>query len=298
VLTGLVIDFSIFSLYCQSCAYATTRYGGRDTRDFKAWQETHEGCNCNYSGSSGGMEVEAAEMLWGRSVDRLKFRYTTIRSDGDSRTYKRLCDLQPYGPDVTIEKEECVKHFAKRMGTAHNKLASEGKKAGITLGGCSHARLTQNTIKNLTRYYGRTIRTHPGDLDAMRRAVFATFFHSLSTNEEPHHNHCPPGRDSWCFFQRALAIGDKPGAHIDKVGTPLSKEVAEKVKDVYVRLGHPELLQRCCKVRTQNPNESLHSVVWKKCPKTGFIGLTRVLAATNSTRGSSQPWLAPSTLWA
>ena len=180
VLTGLVIDFGIFSVYCQSCAYATTRCGSRDTSEFKAWQETHEGCNCNYSGSFGGMEVEAAEMLWGSSVDRLNFRYTTILSDDDSWSYKRLCDLQPCGPDVTIEKEECVNHVAKRMGTALNKLASEGKKAGNILGGSGHGRLTQNTIKNLKKYNGRAIRTHPGD--------------------------------------------PEPGAHIDKVGTPLSKE--------------------------------------------------------------------------
>ena len=59
----------------------------------------------------------------------------------------------------------------------------------------------------------------------------------------------------------------------------LSGEVALHVKDVYVRLGHPDLLERCLKVETQNANESLHSKIWAKCPKTGFVGLTRVLAA-------------------
>ena len=31
---------------------------------------------------------------------------------------------------------------------------------------------------------------------------------------------------------------------------------------------------------TQNNNESLHSKIWAKCPKTGFMGLQRVVAAT------------------
>ena len=114
----------------------------------------------------------------------------------------------------------------------------------------------------------------------MRSAVFASFFHAASTDEEPHHNHCPIGRNSWCFFQRALAKGEEPGYHRDKVGTPLAKDVAEKVKEVYVRLGHPDLLDRCLQGKTQNANESLHSKVWLKCPKTGFVGLMRVCAAT------------------
>ena len=220
VVTGLVIDFGIMSLYCQSCAYASKRFGGRKTKAFQKWQKKHRDCNCNYTGSSGGMEVEAAEMLWNRSLERHNFRYTTMLSDGDSRTHKHLCDLNVYGPAVPINKEECVNHVAKRMGTALRKLASEGKKAGTTLGGRGHGRLTQATITKLTGYYGKAIRSHPGNTDAMRCAVFATFFHAASTDEEPHHNHCPVGRDSWCFFQRALAMEEEPGPHCDNVGTP------------------------------------------------------------------------------
>ena len=32
--------------------------------------------------------------------------------------------------------------------------------------------------------------------------------------------------------------------------------------------------------KTQNMNESLHSVIWRKCPKTGFVGLLCVVFAT------------------
>ena len=54
------------------------------------------------------------------------------------------------------------------------------------------------------------------------------------------------------------------------------------MKEVYDRLGHHDLLQRCLRGQLQNPNESLHSVIWGKCPKTGFVGLQRVAAATCS----------------
>ena len=117
----------------------------------------------------------------------------------------------------------------------------------------------------------------------MTRALCAKpslpFFHVVSTGEEPHHSHCPVGRDSWCFFQWALAMGEEPGAHRDRVGTPLSKEVVEKVKDVYMRLSHPDLMEHCLKVETQNANESLYAKIWANCPKTGFVGLTHVVAA-------------------
>ena len=41
-----------------------------------------------------------------------------------------------------------------------------------------------------------------------------------------------------------------------------------------------DLLSRCFRNTTQNRNESLHARVWAKCPKTGFVGMQRVLFAT------------------
>ena len=74
-------------------------------------------------------------------------------------------------------------------------------------------------------------------------------------------------------------MGEEPGTHRYLVGTPLSKDVAEQVKDVYMRLGHPDLLEHCLKAETQNANESLHAKIWAKLLKTGFVGLTCVVAA-------------------
>ena len=278
--TGLCVDLAVFSLYCQRCSYARRRFGGRETQDFKDWFETHSNeCNRNFDGTSGGMEAAAAEMLWERSVERHGFRYTTIVSDGDAKTFKHLCDRRVYG-DVELKKEECINHVAKRLGTALRKLASSGKKAGVVLGGRGHGRLTQATIMKLTAYYGKAVRAHPNDLDAMRDAVWATFYHATSTDEKPQHDRCPVGADSWCFYQKALATGQTPGPHRTNVGTPLSVDVAKPVKEVYERLSHDDLLTRCLCGQTQNPNESLHSKVWAKCPKTGFVCVHRVLSAT------------------
>ena len=91
VLTGLVIDLQVMSLYCQRCAYASTRYGGMATMEFKDRFRMHEPvCNRNYKGASGGMETMAAELLWTLSMN-LNFRYTTMLGDGDARTASSTC---------------------------------------------------------------------------------------------------------------------------------------------------------------------------------------------------------------
>lgn len=43
-------------------------------------------------------------------------RYTSVISDGDSKTIQHLNEVQPYGEDVTIVKHECVGHVQKRLG--------------------------------------------------------------------------------------------------------------------------------------------------------------------------------------
>ena len=72
-----------------------------------------------------------------------------------------------------------------------------------------------------------------------------------------------------------------PGRSQDfNVGTPLSPEVTIHIKDVYTHLADKSLLERCLKGKTQNPNKSLHSKIWAKCPKTEFVGQQWVLSAT------------------
>ena len=195
---------------------------------------------------------------------------------------------------ATLKKEECINHVAKRLGTALRKLASSGKKAGVTLRGRGHGKLTQATIVNLTAYYGKAVRAHPNDLDAMRDAVWATFYHATSTDERPQHDRCPVGADSWCFYKKALTTGQEPGPHRTNVGTPLSVDVAKPVKEIYERLSHDDLLTRCLRVQTQNPNESLHSKVWTKCPKTGFVCVHIVLSAScAAVQNSMLEWQLP-----
>lgn len=43
------------------------------------------------------MEVEAARVLWRRSVGDYGLCYTTLLSDGDAKTFTELLKIKPYG---------------------------------------------------------------------------------------------------------------------------------------------------------------------------------------------------------
>ncbi|GFU25739.1 tigger transposable element-derived protein 1 [Trichonephila clavipes] len=113
----------------------------------------------------------------------------------------------------------------------------------------------------------------------MKTAIYATLFHSISTDQKPQHFKCPTGKDSWCFFQAALARGEVPGPHVKHGETPLKETHLAKIMPIYQRLASNELLQRCIRCVTQNANESLHSIIWGKCSKETSATLRRVTIA-------------------
>ncbi|GFV21675.1 uncharacterized protein TNCV_1834531 [Trichonephila clavipes] len=70
------------------------------------------------------MEQEAALKLLQRSEDS-GFRYTTLLSDGDAKTYQYLNTKEVYGPEIKLKKEECINHVSKRLGTSLRKAVKE-----------------------------------------------------------------------------------------------------------------------------------------------------------------------------
>ncbi|KAH7940682.1 hypothetical protein HPB49_003547 [Dermacentor silvarum] len=73
---------------------------------------------------AGEMEVEAALILFRRSLERYKLRYTKVLCDGDSRSYLALQADKVYGC-IPIKKEDCVNHVQKCMGTALRNCVAE-----------------------------------------------------------------------------------------------------------------------------------------------------------------------------
>ena len=159
-------------------------------------------------------------------------------------------DTPPFSPTVTPGPSpasptcECtatwscrrrrVNHVAKRLNTALRKLASSGKKAGVTFGGHGFGKLTGKKIETLSRYYPMAVQAHPHDVSGLHNAILVSFDHCSSTDENSEHDRV--GARSWCFYQKAPATGQEPGPHRTNVGTPLAPDVAKHVKEVYTRL--------------------------------------------------------------
>lgn len=272
VLTGMVIDYEVLTKYCRTCEAMKSKL---ETADFETWFENHKSqCQQNYEGSSPNMEVVAAERLWQRS-EKYGFRYTTVVSDGDSKTFSHLTELNLYG-DTNIEKVECLNHVAKRLGTGLRKVVADNTGTGEPLGGKKHGSLKGTTIDKLTAFYRNAIQNNLGDISKMKTAIFATLDHCSSTDSNPKHSKCPKGSESWCFFNRAKANNEEPASHATMLKTPLNQQVLKKIIPLYTRLSTESLLAKCVSGKTQNANESLHGVIWSKCPKTSFFSRTRL----------------------
>ena len=264
--TGKVLDYTVKSRFCVSCM----RHARLDpqSEEYQMWKQSHlvDGkCLFDFDGSANAIEAAGAVELWSRSMSLYNLQYTTLIGDGDSKAYSAVVDSKPYG-DITITKSDCIGHVQKRLGTALRKLKKTwGKrrlKDGKTIGG--RGRLTDKFIDKLQGYYGKSIRENGGSVDAMQKAVYAILYHRGSSDRKPMHKYCPKGADSWCGWQRDRKSYTHHGT--------IPPAIFEELKPIFTRLSDRELLERCVKGQTQNANESLHHVIWQRCPKERFAG--------------------------
>ncbi|XP_077264825.1 uncharacterized protein LOC143898902 [Temnothorax americanus] len=158
---------------------------------------------------------------------------------------------------VILKKSECVGHVEKRMGTRLRNIKNVAK-----LGG--KEKLIDALIKKLTKYYGLAIRRHPDSVEETKKAIMATYYHLCSTDEEPQHEYCPTGYESWCKWRVAEATGK-----LDAFEHPpaLHKDVQEKLLPIYQDLSKDNLLKRCLSGYTQNCNKSFNACIWRLAPK-------------------------------
>lgn len=278
ILTGLVVDFELVSKYCHMCCVRADEYG-EGTATFLAWKKKHEElgeCNINFDGSSNAMEKEVAGILWRRSEQECKMRYTVMLGDGDAKTFDYLVGEEIYGEGVELVKEECTNHVEKRLGTALRNLVQTEKARGVTLGGRGQATLKVDNINKLQSYYRLAIQKNAPDVQAMRNAILATIHHANSTDSKPNHKYCPKVANSWCYYQKQKAVSARAKPTSPTARTlAISDAVLAKILPIYKRLSSTELLERCARLGTQNANECLHSVIWRKCPKEMFFSMKR-----------------------
>ncbi|GFW32777.1 uncharacterized protein TNCV_1773461 [Trichonephila clavipes] len=158
--------------------------------------------------------------------------------------HKSECDINHLGSSTSmeIEAEFTLWKRPTSLGFRYITVLSDGDC------GKAHGSLKEATVKKLTTYYRKAILRNKGVVNVMKTAIYTTLLHSISTDAKPQHSKCPVGENSWCFDQSAIVNGEKPGNH------KLNKDGCG----------------------TQNANESLHSMIWAKCPKEIFVNKRRV----------------------
>ena len=277
--SGKVLDFQVKSKKCKACERKSTL--NRESLAYLQWQLRHSAhCAINHKGSSGSMEVEGLRDIFQRSEPNYGVRYTTFVGDGDSASHSTILGERPYGPDVIIEKKECVGHVQKRLGTRLRKLKSKlgtrKLKDGKGIGG--KGRLTKRMIDKMQNYYGLAIRQNKNNLEQMIKDAMAGLYHISSSDTNPQHDMCPEGEHSWCGWQRAKATKN----YLYKHRIFLPKAVMDEVLPIYKDLTDRNLLSRCLESYTQNSNESLNNLIWARCPKQVYQGRKVVELCTAS----------------
>ncbi|KAL7296866.1 hypothetical protein TKK_0010260 [Trichogramma kaykai] len=120
-------------------------------------------------------------------------------------------------------------------------------------------KLTGKLIDKLTVYYDLAIRRNCESMKNMRNALWATYEHYSSTDEQPHHEKCPQGSESWCLWQRASA--EKSLKKFNHDYKPFPDDVLAAIKPIYKELSSDKLLERCAGGFLQNNNESYNQLI-------------------------------------
>ncbi|GFW65258.1 uncharacterized protein TNCV_395241 [Trichonephila clavipes] len=178
-----------------------------------------------------------------RSETSRKACYMQYLGYGDSKGFLTINKAKVY-ENTEVEKLECFGHVQKRMGTRLRNILKMSKGIKLSDGKniSGRGRLTLKEVDSIQHYYGLAIRKNLSSVEDMKRAIWAIYFHKLSTEDNPQHALCPLGEDSWCGYNRSIVTGEG-------------------------------LIEKCLHGRTQNPNESFNKCIWERIPKTVFVGI-------------------------
>ena len=226
------------------------------------------------------MECAGAIEAFKHSNPYLNIKYTGFLGDGDTKSFQQVVNSVPY-KNTTIKKPECVGHIQKRMGSRLQNLRNEKK--GLKLpdgrGISGKVRLTDSIVNTIQNYYEMAIRQNLHNVYAMKKSIIAILYHcSENDNQDDQHKFCPRSADSWCSYQRDKHTGE----YTHKVHVSLPAAITDLLKPIFRDLSSDELLQKCMHGFTQNSNESLHSVIWQKCPEIVYFERNVLEIATAS----------------
>lgn len=73
-----------------------------------------------------------------------------------------------------------------------------------------------------------------------------------------------------CKYNKSILLKE---VYDHNVHLHLPECIMLQIKPIFQALSNPELLKKCLKGKTQNPNESLNNVIWTRIPKRTFVSL-------------------------
>ncbi|GFV62828.1 integrase catalytic domain-containing protein [Trichonephila clavipes] len=213
---GKVLDREVLSSFCKGCdSYKGVKFGIKYNKNGKERIRFH--VEKIILALLVRWRLAGMLRIFNRSEKLHNLKYSNYIGDGDTKTINALSENKPYGDDYLIQKIECVGHVQKRMG-----------------------RLTDSLIDKLAHYYGNAIRCNSTSVKEMRKAIWAVWGHSCSTDDEPIHWFCPTNPNTWCKYNAA-----NNNLQNYKHKPSVAKAVQDVIKPVFADLSHPALLKKC-----------------------------------------------------
>ena len=265
--TGKVLDYALYDRVCSLCSKWDEDRKLQNPDEFaEFWGKHRTTCTSNYKGSSQAMETSAALEIWNRSIAKHHLVYGTYIGDGDSSSFRNLTKSDPYNGEVIVRKEECLGHAQKRL-----------KKHLLTKSSLCNG-LPDSKAKRIAHLYALVVVQNRGKEAAdIRDALNVLLEH---TREQ--HNNCPAGESSWCYYQKQVARCIKD----DSLPAPctrspyLAPNEYQRAREVFDLFASLEFCGSITLGKTQNSNESLHSMIWHHAPKAKRVGQKSLIVST------------------
>ena len=129
-------------------------------------------------------------------------------------------------------------------------------------------RLTNKAVNTLQNYYGMAIRQNTDNIYVMKKCIWAVLYHNSDiTDLVERHKFCPRSDTSWCIWQADQVTSQNRY----KVKLSLPVAICNLIKPIFIDLSADSLLTKCLHGGTQNNNESINNVIWKKYPKQTYV---------------------------
>ena len=263
-----VLDYTLYQRICRKCSQWPIERQNADPEAYSTFLTEHKPvCSANFSGTSQAMESSAAVEIWKRSVDKNRLVYSTYIGDGDSSSFKNLLSADPYQGKEPIRKEECLGHVQKRL---KNHLKEKSN---------AFAKLPLAKVERVSQLFALVVVQNRGRSPTEIQTALLNLLEHLIDN----HDKCPYSTESWCYLQKRLA----EYAEDSSIGLPplrkpyLTHGEYRRAKEVFDAFASLTMCGALTMGKTQNANESLHSVIWHNSPKGKYVGQLSMEASTS-----------------